>query len=144
MDSGGRIYLWNRKAEEMFGFSAEEAIGMELHGMIVPEKYRDKARDGKRLFFEAGTGPLVGKTIEALGLRKDGTEFPVELSILAMKIKETWHATGIIRDIMVREQAKKKLQDRLEELELFHKATIQRDLNIKDLRSRIKGLEGDK
>lgn len=101
----GEIYLWNKKAEEMFGYPAEEAIGKEIHTLITPERYREKARDGYRAFLQTGTGPIVGKTIEIEALRKDGTEFPVELSVSAMNIRGEWHSTGIVRDITERKKA---------------------------------------
>lgn len=80
MKPPGEIYLWNKKAEEMFGYPTDDAIGKDMHGLIIPERYREKAREGMKVFFETGEGPVVGKTIEIESLRKDGTEFPVDLS----------------------------------------------------------------
>lgn len=105
------IYLWNRKAEEMFGYPAAEAIGKQLHQLIVPEKYREKAREGYKTFFQTGRGPVVGNTVELSGLRRDGTEFPVELSVSAMNIRGEWHAGGIIRDITERKRAEEALRE---------------------------------
>lgn len=135
------ICVWNRKAEEMFGYSIDEAIGKELHKLIVPERYRDKAAEGLKGFFKTGEGAVIGKTFEITGLRKDGAEFPIELSVSVMNIKGEWHATGIIRDITERKRAKDELERRLEELERFRKATTHREFRIKELKEENEALK---
>lgn len=111
MKPPGEIYLWNKKAEEMFGYLADHTIGRTLHEIIVPERYRERSGEGLRKFFETGTGPLIGKTIEIEALRKDSTEFPIELSISAMNVRGEWHATGIIRDITERKRAEEAVRE---------------------------------
>lgn len=130
----GIIYLWNKSAEEMFGYSANEAIDKEIHSLIVPERFREKANDGFKTFLHTGTGPVIGKLIELIGLKKDGAEFPVDLSVSAMNIRGKRHAVGIIRDITERRKAEEELQERIENLERFRKATVQREFRIKELR----------
>jgi PAS domain S-box-containing protein len=141
MDIKGGIYIWNKEAEEMFGYSVDEAVGKELHKLIVPEKYRGKADEGLKNFFKTGQGPVVGKVVEVLGQRKDGTEFPVELSVSAVRIGDEWQAIGIIRDVTERKKAEGELMQRLEELEQFRKVTIQRELRMEELKRRNKELE---
>lgn len=104
------ISMWNKKAEEMFGYASDEAIGRDLHRLIVPERYHENACAGLKRFFAVGEGAVIGKTLEVSALRKDGSEFPVELSIAAMKIGDEWQATGIIRDIVVRKQMEADLK----------------------------------
>jgi PAS domain S-box-containing protein len=133
----GTIYLWNKKAEEMFGYPAAEAMGRDMHALIVPERYHEKAYEGLDPFFQTGTGAVVGKTIELYALRRDGTEFPIELSISPMQIRGEWQATGIIRDITERKQSEQKLKQQVEELERFKKATIQREIRMKELRDKL-------
>ncbi len=137
----GKISVWNKKAEEMFGYPPDEMIGKELHKIIVPERHRVKAYDGLKTFFRTGAGPVVGKTVELSALRKDGTEFPIDLSISAMRIRGEWQATGIIRDITERKQAEERLKQQVEELERFKKATIQREIRMKELRTKVEKLE---
>ncbi|MBI5919785.1 MAG: PAS domain S-box protein [Nitrosomonadales bacterium] len=103
------IELWNKMAQQMFGFSAEEAIGKPLHDLIVPERYRALAAAGMCEFRQNGTGYVLGKMIELTAMRRDGTEFPVELSISAMSIGGEWRATGIVRDISERRQDEEAL-----------------------------------
>jgi len=138
---GGIIYLWNKSAEEIFGYKADEVMNRSMHDVLCPERYREKAAEGLKGFSRTGTGPVVGKTIEIEGLKKDGTEFPVELSISAMNIKGEWHAAGIIRDITARKEAEKKIAEQIDFLERFHKASVQREFRIKELRDRVKELE---
>jgi len=109
IDHQGKITLWNRAATKMFGHSAKEAIGRDLHSLIVPHRTRRKARKGLAVFAETGKGPLVGKTTECTARRKDGFEFPVELSISAFRQDDHWYATGIIRDISERKKIHESL-----------------------------------
>ena len=128
------IYLWNKKAEEIFGYKADEIIGKNLHDIIVPEKYREKAKEGIERFFQTGQGTIVGKTTELSALRKDGTEFPVEISISEMRIKNEWHATGIVRDITRRKEAEEALKMRLDEERRLNNILLQREFRIKELK----------
>lgn len=123
LESPGRIYLWNKKAEEMFGYSASETIGKEFHIFIVPERYREKAFYGQKVFFQTGMGPVIGKTLELSALRKDGTEFPVEVSISAVNVQGEWEATGIIRDITERKKASERLKEEMETTSALLKIT---------------------
>ena len=138
---GGSIYLWNKSAEEIFGYKADEVINRSMHDVICPERYKEKAGEGFKGFSRTGAGPVVGKTIEIEGLKKDGTEFPVELSISAMNIRGEWHAAGIIRDITKRKEAEKRLAEQMDFLARFHKAAVQREFRIKELKDRVKELE---
>lgn len=141
MKSPDVIYIWNKKAEEMFDYPANEAVGREVHKLIVPEIYREKAHKGVQEFFKTGRGAVLGKVLELNAMRKDGTEFPVELSVSAMKIKGEWHATGVIRNITARKEAEKRLAEQMDFLERFHKAAVQREFRIKELKDKVKELE---
>lgn len=114
MDDEGNITFWNRGAERLFGYSSREVLGKEGHLFIAPERDHGAYRRGFRGFVESGKGPLVGKTTEVTALKKDGTEFPVELSVSAIKLKGRWHATGIARDITERKDMEKALKEALE------------------------------
>lgn len=112
---GGIIYLWNRKAEEMFGYTAAEAIGQSLTHLVVPAQYRGSSEEALQRFAQAGECPLIGNTSQIVARRKDNSEFPVELSVSCMSIHGEWHATGIIRDITERKQTEADIQ-RLKQL----------------------------
>ncbi len=116
MDSDGKVSYWNKAAEGIFGYSREEAIGRTLHSgkFIVPDRFFRSFYRNWSTFRESGRGPVVGKTTEMQGITKKGEEFPVELSLSAVKIKERWHAIGILRNITER----KNVEERLRKLSL--------------------------
>ncbi len=141
LNEHGIIYFYNKSAEGIFGYTADEVMNKAVHEVLCPERFREKAGEGLKGFYESGRGPLVGKTIEIEGLRRDGTEFPIELSISAMNIQGKWHATGIIRDITERKKAENLLRERMDELERFVKATVQREFRMKELMDENEGLK---
>jgi PAS domain S-box-containing protein len=106
-----QVIYWNPAAEKVFGYMAEEAVGKNLHNLLTPANYRDAAHTGFNLFRHSGEGNFIGKTFEITALRKSGEEFPVELSISAISLKNSWHALGIIRDISERKKAEEALRN---------------------------------
>jgi diguanylate cyclase (GGDEF)-like protein/PAS domain S-box-containing protein len=82
-DAHGMITGWNHKAEEIFGWSHDEAIGRTLVATIIPRRYRDAHQRGLARYIETGEGRVVGKTVELAALHRDGHEFPVEVSVSA-------------------------------------------------------------
>jgi PAS domain S-box-containing protein len=111
MDNEQRISFWNPAAEKIFGYTNEEVIGKELHTVIVPEKYRDAYQKGLAAFKLTGAGPIIGTSIELEATKKNGTLIEVELSLSSIKLKGTWHAVGILRDITKRKEADNKLRE---------------------------------
>ena len=80
-DEQGMITGWNRKAEEIFGWSHDEAIGRTLAATIIPRRYRELHQRGLTRFIETGEGKLLGRPTELAAMRRDGREFPVEISV---------------------------------------------------------------
>ncbi|MBI4684310.1 MAG: PAS domain S-box protein [Nitrospirae bacterium] len=116
MDNDGNISFWNPAAETIFGYTSKEAIGRELHIFLSPERYHEDYRRGFERFKETGEGNAIGKTLELIAIRKDGTEFKIELSLSAIQIKEKWQAVGIIRDVTQRKKAEEELRAHREHL----------------------------
>jgi len=112
MDDNGNVSYWNKAAERMFGYKAEEVLGKHLHYLIAPEILHEAYRGGFEKFKNTGEGVAVGKTIELTALKKNGIEFPVELSLSSVKIKGKWHAIGIIRDITKRKEIEEEIKIR--------------------------------
>jgi len=115
IDDEGRVSLWNPAAERVFGYSAEEIVGKELHLLVAPPEVHDAYRQGIATFARTGSGPAVGRLIEFTAVKKDGTRFPVEVSTSPVRMGGRWWAAGIIRDITDRKQ----LQESLEKRERF-------------------------
>jgi len=120
INSRGYITFWNPAAEVIFGYKSHEIIGKDLHSIIAPQKYHKQYETGFTEFVKSGRGVLIGKTTEVMGLRKDQTEFPAELSLSGFKDQDTWHAAGIIRDISARKQNEKTLLTAHSELERLY------------------------
>lgn len=116
MDSAGRIVFWNRAAERIFGYTTEETLGKDLHALIVPERFRSAFSEKFPTFVATGTGAIVGKTLEVVATRKNGAEFPVELSVSAAQLGDQWHSIGFIRDVTERKRTEKLLIDQEERL----------------------------
>lgn len=110
LDGAGKISFWNRAAEKIFDFSFEEVLGKDISGLIVPEEYRELHNKGMAAFMKTGQGRLVGNRVEVLGLKKDGREFPLEISVSAIKREVDVSAIGVIRDITDRKNAEKKMR----------------------------------
>ena len=83
-DERGLITGWNKKAEEIFGWSHDQAIGRTLSGTVIPRRHHEAHRRGFRRFVETGEGKLLGQSIELAALHRDGHEFPVEVSVSAV------------------------------------------------------------
>ena len=80
-DENGMISGWNRKAEEIFGWSHDEAIGRTLAATIIPRRYRELHQRGLARFTETSEGKLLGRPTELSALHRDGREFPIEISV---------------------------------------------------------------
>ncbi|MBI3903341.1 MAG: PAS domain S-box protein [Nitrosomonadales bacterium] len=110
IDNDECISFWNPAAEKIFGYSAAEVLGKALHPLLAPPAFQGKSRQGFAHFREFGTGPVIGKTLELLALRRNGSEFPIELSLSALKLHGHWHGLGIVRDITERKQTEDSLR----------------------------------
>ena len=99
MKSDGIVADWNNRAAAVFGWSREEAVGRVMADLVIPERYREAHRKGLRRYLESGKGEVVGRRIEVSGLRKNGEEFLVELSISPIQDRENILFIGFLRDI---------------------------------------------
>ena len=109
IDDTGNVSYWNTAAEKMFGYDDDEMLGRNLE-IIIPPQYRDAHKKGFKRFTESGHGPMIGKVYEVSALRKDGSEFPIELSISGLLLKGKWHSAGVVRDITGRRNLEEQLR----------------------------------
>ena len=110
MTSDGRISFWNEAAERIFGYSKSEALLAELHELLVPARFREPFRQAFAGWQQTGRGAAIGKTLEMTARRKEGAEFPVELSLSSVQVKGQWNAVGIIRDIAERKEHEREIE----------------------------------
>jgi PAS domain S-box-containing protein len=111
MDDDGHIRVWNAAAERLFGWRSEEVIGIDLASCIIPERLRGDHYRGLAHLRATGEGPVLGKRLELPALRRNGSEFPVELSINRLPGVEGLFV-GYIRDISERKAFEFELAER--------------------------------
>lgn len=102
IDGAEQITYWNPAAEQLFGYSANEILGKNIRTLLIPQGHNAPLSSGIAHFLDAGTENLVSQTLEVHAVHKRGTEFPIELSISAFKLQNSWHAISIMRDITER------------------------------------------
>jgi PAS domain S-box-containing protein len=137
VDKEGRIVFWNRSAESIFGYSSDEVLGGSLTFMM-PERFREVHQRAMNRVVSTGQSNMIGKKVEMVGLRKDGVEFPLELSLASWETKEEVFFTGILRDITERKKVEEVLQKAHTELEAqVKKRTEELSLANKQLRHEI-------
>ncbi len=141
MDSGNVIIGWNRQAENMFGWSAAEALGRRMSDTIIPLKYREAHEQGLKRFLLSGIGPVLNSRIEIVGLHRDGHEFPIELAIAPTTMDGNYEFSAFIRDITDSKNQAVELErhrDHLEELVLIRTTQLAEASVIAEAANRAK------
>jgi PAS domain S-box-containing protein len=117
-DRHGAIRLWNRGAETIFGYSAEEALGQSLD-LIIPERFRARHWDGYRQVMATGVTSYGRRLLAVPAIRKDGQRISIEFSIALLKDEHgaVTGAAAIVRDVTARWHAERDLRKRLAALE---------------------------
>lgn len=111
IDSMDIVTDWNQQAEIIFGWSVDEAIGKRLAELIIPVQYRAQHIQGIQTFLNTGEGPALSKRMEVSALKKNGTEFPVELTIAPITVDGKPAFSSFIRDISEQKKSEKKISD---------------------------------
>jgi two-component system, NtrC family, sensor kinase len=138
IDPEGRISFWNPAASSLFGYTEAEALGKDLHDLLAPSRFQTEIRTGFGQFQNSGQGVDIGKVSEVEARRKDGTEFPAELSLSALQVGEAWHAVGVVRDITARRALE---LEQFEHLQFLHTLieTVPSPLYYEDLDGTVLG-----
>ncbi len=117
MDETGCVREWNPAAVQTFGFSREEVIGKTLSEIIVPPQFRKAHAEGLRRYLATGEARVLGKRIEITAIRRDGSEFPVELTITETRANNRPLFTAYLRDITSRVKMQEELWELNKQLE---------------------------
>ncbi len=107
----GEISFWNPASERIFGYNSSEVIGKNVHELLAPPEYHAAYRSGFKEFAVSGRGNAVGRITQLVARRKNGEEFPIELSLSGFKMDGRWHAAGIVRDTTDRKRAEVALKE---------------------------------
>jgi PAS domain S-box-containing protein len=111
IDRDGRIVTWSAEAERTFGWSASEVLGRQLSETIIPPRYREDHRRGLRRYLETGEERVFDRLLQLEALHRDGSEFPVELSIATFEIGNGRFFGAFIRDVTERRRLEERLRE---------------------------------
>lgn len=119
-DSNGCIVFWNAGASNVFGYSEDEVMGKSLT-ILMPERYREMHINGMNRVTTTGASNYLGRILDYEGLRKDGSEFPLHLSVNAWPTPQGVFFLGIVRDI----SDQKRIDEALKQQKLFAESLIE-------------------
>jgi PAS domain S-box-containing protein len=114
----GNVSFWNQSAEAILGYSRREVVGKKLHTLLVPDRCQDSLRQTIASLQETQEGVAAGKTIVTVGVRKNGEEFPLEISMVLLKIMDISHVVATLRDTSERDRAHQRLRLRSSALQM--------------------------
>jgi len=107
-DDSGTIVTWNKGAEKIFLYSSQEALGQPV-SILMPEPYRSQHREAVKRIHDGAAPRIIGKMYESCGLRKDGSEVPVEISLASWETAQHQYYSAMIRDITERKRAEEEI-----------------------------------
>jgi len=103
-DGSGVILEWNRRAETMFGLTRGEIIGQKMNVILIPDRYQKEIDNEMMQFVTSSDKYVIDKLMEIRGFRKDGSEFPAEMSLSILRYDDDFIFNAFIRDISDRKQ----------------------------------------
>lgn len=110
VDADGKIVVLNAATEQLFGYSRQELLGQSVD-VLLPVSLRDRHASHRARYSRNPVTRPMGSGIQLYGLRKDGSEFPVEISLSPVKSAEGFRVSAIIRDVSERKKAEQLIQE---------------------------------
>ncbi len=136
VDERGRVVALNRSAEEMFGYKREELIGRSVK-RLIPRSLRDAAELALKCAARGGERRWLDRPLESVGLRRDGLEFSIEVTLATWRTRAGLYFTGVVRDIRQRKQAEMELREsRAHYIKLFQEARAMEE-DLRQLSNKI-------
>jgi PAS domain S-box-containing protein len=139
-DSDGNIIFFNDSLIKIFGYSRNELNGKSLT-LFMPKRFKQKYLKELQSFKKSGKHKLIGKTVNTIGLKKDKTEFPFEMSLSAWQSEGRTYFTSILRDLTERKEAEKQIKKSLEEKEILLREVHHRVKNNMQIISSLLNLQ---
>ena len=118
VDSSGKIVHWNPSAQALFGYPQHEAVGMALN-LLLPQRWRERHNADFARWRVGAVSPFLGQTFAMMGLRQDGRELPLEVSMAGWETDEGRFITSVIRDISERKRAEEARQESADKLRIM-------------------------
>lgn len=141
-DGQGRILSWNKAAQLLFAYADEEILGRPL-SHLMPERYRAAHEAGVERLRTTGVPRIVGKVLDLHGLKKDGDEFPLELTLGTWKANGEVFYSGILRDISERKRAEQRLRAQYATTRILSEAASLKEATSDILRTICETLDWD-
>ncbi len=149
IDSNGNIIYFKKAAEQAFGYAAAEVLDRPLT-QLIPERHRKAHQQGMDRYLATGKARIIGSSVELEGRRKDGSEFPLEISLATWNMSDKTYFTGILRDITQRKENEgriidlnARLMERTNELETVNKELEAFSYSVShDLRGPLRAIDG--
>ena len=123
IDTNETITFWNSQAEVIFGWKEEEVMGKPLSEMIIPEPFRKFHVEGIKNYLQTGEGKALNVLLELSAIRRNGEEFPIELTVIPIKQGGEEFFCAFIRDITQRKKAEREIKEANERFEKVTEAT---------------------
>jgi PAS domain S-box-containing protein len=124
IEGNGHITTWNGQAEQVFGWTAAEAVGQPISELIIPSGQRHLHLQGLHRFLQTGEGPILNRRIETMALHRDGHIFPVELTVAPIRLQQGWTFSAFIRDLTAAKAKERVLRETQAELARVSRMTM--------------------
>lgn len=146
IDNLKNILLVNKSGEEMFGFPAAELIG-KPHDILLPKRFLEIHEDHIHSYFKQPRTRPMGIGLDLFGKRKDGSEFPVEISLSYVNTRNGILIFSLITDITMRKNAEAQIHQKAEllananrELERFNRIAVGREMRMIEMKKEINAM----